>query len=81
MAQRKPEEQTDLDQVLKLVEKLTSEEREELRRRLDSGTWGERFKQLVTDVAQETKDLPPLTEEEIAQEVMDYRREKRAQSA
>lgn len=81
MAQRKPEEQTTFDQVLKLVDTLTLEERQELRRRLDSGTWGERFKQLVADVAEDTKNLEPLSEEEIDQEVMDYRREKRAHSA
>jgi hypothetical protein len=81
MAQRKPEEQVTVEQVLQLVDQLTPEGVLELRRQLDSRTWGDRFKQLVQEVAEDTKDQAPLTEEEIAQEVTDYRREKRAQSA
>jgi hypothetical protein len=70
-----------LDQLLKLVDQLPPEDLLELRRQLDSKTWGERFRQLVKDVAEDTKDEPPLTDEEIAQEVMTHRREKRAQGA
>lgn len=74
-------ERSPLEQVLKLVEQLSPEERKELRQKLEDKTWGERFTELVQDVAEDTKDLPPLTEEEIAQQVTAYRREKPAQSA
>jgi hypothetical protein len=81
MALSQPENRDTLDKVLKLVDQLSSNELLELRRQLDSRTWGERFRQLVKDVDDDNKGLPPLTDEEIAEEVMTYRREKRAQGA
>ena len=64
-----------------MVDQLSIEELLELRKKLDAKTWGERFDRLIKQVAEDTKDMPHLTEEEIAQEVTDYRREKRAQGA
>lgn len=81
MAQRKPEVKTPLDQVLKLVDQLSPSDRDELRRKLNLRDWGEQWRQLVKDVAEDNKGLPPLSDEEIAQEVMDYRREQRAKRA
>jgi arsenate reductase-like glutaredoxin family protein len=78
MAQRIPDPKNTMIEVLKLVEQLSPEELLELRQQLDSKTWGERFRQLVKDVAEDTKDQPALTDEEIAQEVIDYRKEKSA---
>ena len=80
MNQPKPKNNA-LQQVFQLVDQLSVEELLELRQKLDAKTWGERFDRLVKQIAEDTKDMPPLTEEEIAQEVMDYRREKRAQGA
>ena len=66
MVQQPKPNKKPLSQILKLVGQLSAEELLELRSQLDSRTWGERFKQLVKDVAEDSKDIPPLTDEEIA---------------
>ena len=80
MPQRKPDKTTTLDQILKLVEKLAPEDQAQLRHKLDQ-SWGERWDTLVQKVEKQSKGLPPLSEEDVADEVMAYRTEKRAQSA
>ncbi len=81
MALPQPEERETIDQVLRLVNKLSPSGQLEIRQQLDSKTWGDRFKQLVSDVAEDLKNKPLITEEEINQEVTAYRREKRSQGA
>ena len=78
MAQRKPGDKVSIDQVLKLVDKLSAEERQELYRKLDLKSWGERWRALCSKVDEQNKDLPPLTEDEIVAEMKDIR--KKAQS-
>jgi len=39
MAQRKPEDKVTVDQLLQLVNKLSSDDRQELYRRLDQKSW------------------------------------------
>ena len=73
MAQPQPEEHITLDKILRLVDQLSSDELLELRRQLDSKTWGERFRLLVQDVAADNADSPPLTDEEIVDEIMAHR--------
>lgn len=46
MAQRKPEEQITLEQVLKLVEKLSPDDQEQLRIRLDRNTRQQEWRNL-----------------------------------
>ena len=81
MNKQKPDEQVTVEKILRLVELLSPAEVEELRRELGSKTWGDRFRQLVQDVAKDNEGKEPLTDEEIADEVFKYRREKRAQGA
>jgi len=81
MAQRKPEEQATLEQVLKLVDMLPLEEQKQLRLKLNAKAWGEKWDQLVHDVAEDNKDLPPISEEEIYAEFTEHRRELRAKRA
>jgi len=76
MAQQKPTKKEKLDQVLKLVEELGPEEKAKLRQQLDE-SWASRWDALTEKVQRQSKGLPPLTEEEIAEELSDYREEKR----
>jgi len=81
MAQRKPEEKVTLNQVLKLVDQLTAEERNELRRQLDDKTWGEDWRALCSEVDEQNKGLAPLSEEEIVAEMKAIRKELKAERA
>ena len=75
MAQRKPEEQSTLNQVLKLVDSLSSDEQEQLRQDLSNRTWGQRWDALVKKVQEQSRNLPPVTDEEIVAEMKAIRRE------
>lgn len=81
MAQRQPEESITLDQVLKLVEKLSPAEQEQLRARLDSKARHQQWRNLVAAVAEDNKDIPPLTDDEIAEEVSAVKQVRKAQCA
>ncbi|MDZ4832284.1 MAG: hypothetical protein SGJ27_00645 [Candidatus Melainabacteria bacterium] len=80
MNQPQSEERVTVEKILRLVEQLSPEEVQELRREL-SKTWGDRFRQLVQDVDNDNEGTEPIADEEIADEVTKYRREKRAQGA
>ncbi len=80
MAQPKPRKAS-LDQVLSLVEQLSSEDRESLRLKLSTKSWGERWDALVKKVREQSKGLPPLSEEEIVAEMKAIRREVWAERA
>lgn len=75
-----PQKKPSLEHVLKLAEQLSPSEKGELRHKLDT-SWGERWDQLVKDVAEDNKDLPPISEEEIYAEFTEHRREQRAKRA
>jgi hypothetical protein len=83
MAQRKPENRKPLDEVLKLVDELSSEEREELSRRLDGKSWGDRWRRLEQEIEQNriTKGLSSITEEEVYAEFREHRRKQKAEGA
>ena len=75
-----PKRKLSVDQVLKLVEQLSSSEQGELRNKLDAA-WMQRWNSIVDRVAEHSKGSPDLTEEEIYAEFTEHRREQRAKSA
>jgi hypothetical protein len=79
MAQRKPEEQVTLDQVLRLIDKLSPDDQEQLRLKLDRKTRQQEWRDLVTAVAEDNKGVPPLSDEEIAEEVRAVKQARKAQ--
>lgn len=83
MAQRKPEEKMTLDQVLKLVDQLSTDEQEQVRKKLSNRSWGQRFQHLCDKVeaTRVAKGLPRLSEEEIMAEVKAVREEMKAERA
>ncbi|HEY9784165.1 MAG TPA: hypothetical protein V6D17_02100 [Candidatus Obscuribacterales bacterium] len=81
MAQPLPEERITLDQVLRLVDKLTPEERIALRKKLSDKTWGQEWRALCKEVDKQNKGQPELFEEEIVAEVKAIREELKAERA
>ena len=82
MAQPQPEK-VPLDQMLKLVDQLSPEEQEELRRELNSKTWGERWDELSNTIrARFIADGTPIpTDEEIMADVKAVRNERKERLA
>ena len=68
-------------QVLKLVEQLSPDELTKLRTEIDSKSWNTRWEALFTEVDEQNKNLPPLSDEEIAAEVDAAREEMKAKRA
>jgi hypothetical protein len=60
-----------LKQVIRLVDKLSSLEREELRRRLDFQSWDEQWNRLKSELTEQraAQGLPPPTDEDIHAEI------------
>ena len=81
MAQPQPEERITLDQVLKLVDKLSPEDQEQIRARLNSKPKMERWQALFNKVQAQCKDLPQLTDKEIIADMKDIREELKAKRA
>jgi hypothetical protein len=81
MAQRQPEEKTTLEQVLQLVDKLSSSEQERLRINLNSKSKTERWKALFNKVQGQCIDLPPISEAEILADLKEIRTELKAERA
>ncbi len=81
MAQRKPEDKVTVDQLLQLVNNLSSDDRQELYRRLDLKSWGEKWRALCAKVDAQSKDLPPLTEQDVFVEMKEIRDELKAERA
>ena len=77
MAQRKSEDNVSVNQVLQLVDKLSADQREELYRRLDLKIWGENWRALCNKVDRQTKDMPPLSDEDVVMELKAARDELR----
>ncbi len=81
MVQPRPEERITLDQVLKLVDKLSLEDQEQLRRTLSNKNWGKEWHQLIKDVEEDNRREPPLSDDEIMAEVKAVREEMKAERA
>ncbi|CAN5715482.1 hypothetical protein BH10CYA1_BH10CYA1_64250 [soil metagenome] len=81
MAQRKPENQFTVDQLIQLVDKLSPADREELYRRLDLKSWGEKWHALCAKVDAQGKDLPPLSEQQVFADMKEIREELKAERA
>ncbi len=81
MAQRKPEEKPTIEQVLKLVDRLTNEEQERVRAKLNSKSKTERWNALYSKVQTQSKDLPPISDEEITADLKEIRQELKAERA
>ncbi len=81
MAQRKPDDKVTLDQLLQLVNQLSTDDRQELYRRLDLKSWGEKWRVLCAEVDAHSKDLPQLTEQEVFNEMKEIRNELKAERA
>jgi hypothetical protein len=79
MAQRIPEDNSALNQVLRLVEELSPEQREELRLKLNCKSWGERWETLSERIKArfQADGLPVPTDEEIVADVKAVRNERR----
>jgi hypothetical protein len=80
MAQPIPD-RASLDQILKLVNQLPVDEREQLRLKLNTKSWAERWDALVIKVRDRNKDLPPLTDDEIVSEMKSIRKDVWAERA
>ncbi len=81
MAQPQPQEQLTLDQVLRLVDKLTPEEQEQVRARLNSRSKIGRWQALFSKVQSRCKNLPPITDEDIVADMKEIREELKAEGA
>lgn len=68
MTQQNSEDKVTLNQVMQLVAQLSPEEKGELRRKLDD-SWKEQWDSLTTRVREKSKELSPLSDEEIMAEV------------
>jgi hypothetical protein len=81
MAQRKPEEPITLEQVLRLVEKLSPEDQQKLLLTLDRNSRSQEWRNLVAAVDEDNKELPSLSDEEIAEEVRAIKHDRKSRSA
>lgn len=70
-----------VEQMLKMADQLSPDELSLFRQKLDAKALSKEWEQLVTDVDKKTKRLPPLSEEEIMDEVLAAREEKKARRA
>jgi hypothetical protein len=57
MTQRKPEDKVTVNQLLVMVDKLSTADREEFYRRLDLKSWGEKWRAPCANVDAQGKDL------------------------
>jgi len=80
MAMPNPE-RTPIEQLLKLVDELSRDELAQLRQKIDSKDWSTKWHDLFAEVDEQNRDLPPLSEEEIAAEVDAVREEMKANRA
>jgi Ca2+-binding EF-hand superfamily protein len=69
------------NQVLKLFDQLSTDELAKLRKKIDSKSWSTRWRALFTEVDEQNKNLPPLSDAEIAAEVDAVREEMKAKRA
>ena len=77
------QEETTVEQILKLVQSLSPEERADLQRRLDAATWGDQWDELSAKIqarfAAAGEAIP--TEDEVMAEVKAVREERKARRA
>jgi hypothetical protein len=79
MAQRQPKENVTVNKLLKLVDKLSPQDQEELRRQLNSKTWRERWDELSNTIRARfiASGTPIPTDEEIMADVKAVRNERK----
>ncbi len=75
------EKEPSVNQVLELVHQLPPNDQEQIRQNLNSESWANRWSALVQKIDEQSKNLPPLTDDEIAEEVMAHRSEQKAKRA
>jgi hypothetical protein len=68
-----PEEKATFEQILKLVNELPDSEQERLRVRLNSKSKSERWQALCNKVQEQSKDLSPITDEDIVADLKEIR--------
>ncbi|MGD9684705.1 MAG: hypothetical protein AB7W16_26370 [Candidatus Obscuribacterales bacterium] len=73
------EDKVTLNQILNLVEQLSTEERGELQRKLDQD-WKDKWDALTARVRERSRDLPPLSDEEIMAEVKAVRQARKGKA-
>ena len=79
--QKSSDDKITFDQVFIMVDKFTPVQQKKLQEKLTAKVWGTEWDQLVADVAEDNKGLPPLSEKEIYAEFTQHRREKRQKRA
>jgi hypothetical protein len=67
--------------VLHLLSQLPADEQEKLRAKLNSKSKAERWQALFSKVQGQSKDLPPLSDQDILADVKAIREELKAQGA
>ncbi len=75
MALHKQEEPS-YEKIVGFINSLPLEKQEELRRTLNKKTWGQRWQNLCDRVQENSKGLPPLSDDEINAEIKAARRER-----
>ncbi len=81
MAMQKPDEKITFDQVFILIDKFTPVQQKKLQEKLTAKVWGTEWDQLIADVSEDNKDLPPLSEKEIYAEFTKHRSKRRTRRA
>lgn len=81
MAQRKPEDKVTVEQVLKLVDRLSASEQSELLNKLEAKAWRKEWNTLLKLVDAQNAHQPTLSEEEIMTAVKQVREELKAERA
>jgi len=79
MAAQKPDEKSKMEQILELVAQLSPDELVELGRKFDAKSWGKEWSALCREVEEQSKKLPPISEEDIAQEMQAIKEELKAE--
>lgn len=81
MAQQRPRDDDSVSEVLKLVDRLSAEQRQELYRRLNLKAWSEQWRALSAKVDEQNEGKPQLTEEEVMSEMAVLRSELKQERA
>ncbi len=72
---KRKSKKSSLDQLLKLAEQLSPDERDELRRKLNTKSWGDRWDALTQRVRKRVEKFGPMSDEEIVAEMKAIKQE------
>ena len=81
MAQRKPDDKVTVEQVLKLIDRLSASEQSGLLNKLEAKAWHKEWNTLLKLVDDQNADQPTLSEQEIMTAVKEVREEMKAERA